>query len=117
LYHRQTGAANAFVSIGIQGYTKGYSGSSGLLFVKDLPDLGGYTGISGGPTGSIAKDFSGIDASLTFAKDTYKGERPTTLYVGPAAGLEVSGGASVSNTWTAADFILGVLDILGVPHP
>ncbi len=99
LYHLQTEKAAAFVSFGPQGYDVGISGSTGVLLIWGLSDLQGYTGWSGGPTCSFAERAIGVDASLTFAKDIYNGERPMTFYLGYAGGEEITFGLTSGYTW------------------
>ena len=100
LYHLQTEKAAAFVSFGPQGYDVGVSGSGGVLLIWGLSDLQGYTGWSRGFTCSVAREAVGGDFSLTFAKDTFNGEKPITFYLGYAGGEEVTLDLTSGYTWT-----------------
>lgn len=98
---------------GVQLCTVGASGSFGPILVWNLPDLGGYSGgFSLGPMFSYVHGNVGIDISVEFALEEYKGERAIAVFLAPAFGEEVTVAVSGSHTWTLEDVLTWILTLV-----
>ena len=105
IFNLRTMRGNAYGSLGGQGVTGGGSVSTGILLIGNLVDNAGYRGLEAGFTGSIAREFVGVDISLTWSWNLYKGKRPWVFYLGYAAGEEVTVGLTGSHTWTYEEIL------------